>query len=175
LEDEPLFLEGHPSIWAAIYRKSFLFDSNILFKEEDGGAWVDNPFFLETSLKANTIVYTHTPYYYYRENNEDSSSNNLRDLSIPAKRINDMFKVLDDSGCSNTRIREMLYQRLFRYIEITLENSDDSGIALDYETCKSIKESLENVDLDFVRNRLTTKQKRIYYKYRSPLILSQFV
>ena len=62
LEQQPLFLEGHPSIWAGIYRTKFLQDNDIRFLEEDGGAWVDNPFFIETAIKAQTIVYTNDPY-----------------------------------------------------------------------------------------------------------------
>lgn len=101
----PLFLEGHPSIWAAIYKRSFLINNNIKFIEENGGGWVDNPFFYETALKAERIVYKDIPYYYYRESNENSSSNNLRDLSVPIKRIDEMFDILDDMNCNDKEIK----------------------------------------------------------------------
>lgn len=172
--DEPLFLEGHPSIWSAIYKRSFLANNNITFLEEDGGAWVDNPFFYETALKAENILYTHVPYYYYRQTNENSSSNNLQDLSIPARRINDLFKILDENKEESNEIRQMLYRRLFRYIEITMENNDNSTDNLDYETCKALNEALSNVDEDYVHKKLSNNHKRYYYKFRSPLILYQF-
>lgn len=172
--NQPVFFDGHPSIWSAIYRKSFLFNNNINFIEEEGGGWVDNPFLFETALKADTIIYTNRPYYYYRQSNENSSSNNLKDLSIPSRRISDMFDVLDKCGCEDTQIIESLYRRLFRYVEITLENNDNDLESLDYKTCKSLYEALNRVDEDYVHNQLSNKQKQYYYSLSSPLILSKF-
>lgn len=173
VEDNPLFLEGHPSIWTAIYKRSFLINNDIKFLEEDGGGWVDNPFFYETALKANTIVYKNIPYYYYRESNENSSTNNLKDLSIPIKRINDMFNILDDINCENEEIKEMLHKRLWRYIEIIIENNNNSSNNLDYETVNMMHKVLRRLDHSSVRN-LSNKEKQIYYKFVSPLILYQF-
>ncbi len=174
LVDEPLFLEGHPSIWAGIYRKSFLTGNNIQFLEEEGGAWVDNPFFIETAIKAQTIVYTNTPYYYYREDNTKSSTNSLSDLSIPLKRANEMFEVLDQSEYENNdTVREMLYRRLLRYVEIIMETEDDLK-NYDYETCRSFNQALKNIDREYVREKLTNDQKKMYYKLASPLILARF-
>lgn len=173
VEDNPLFLEGHPSIWAAIYKRSFLINNDIKFLEEDGGGWVDNPFFYETALKANTIVYKNIPYYYYRESNENSSTNNLDDLSIPVKRINDMFNILDDLDCKNNEIEKMLHKRLWRYIEIIFENNDNSYDNLDYDTVYMLNKVLRRLDQSSVRN-LSNKEKQIYYKFASPLILYQF-
>ena len=45
LNEQSLFVTGHPSIWAGIYRREFLEKNNIRFKEEPKGGWVDNPFF----------------------------------------------------------------------------------------------------------------------------------
>ena len=172
--NEPLFLEGHPSIWSAIYKRTFLINNNIKFIEENGGGWVDNPFFYETALKAGTVVYTNKPYYIYREDNENSSTNNLKDLSIPARRINDIFNILDSCDCHDTRILEMLYKRLFRYVEITMENNDNDIESLDYKTCKSLYVALNRVDEKFVRNNISNNEKGYYYKFSSPLILSKF-
>lgn len=173
VENNPLFLEGHPSIWAAIYKRSFLIKNEIKFLEEDGGGWVDNPFFYETALKARTIVYKNVPYYYYRESNENSSTNNLRDLSVPVKRINDMFNILDDLNCNNEEIKKMLHKRLWRYIEIIFENNNNSLDNLNYDTVYMINKVLRRLDKAYVRN-LSNKEKRIYYKFVSPLIFHQF-
>lgn len=172
-KDHPLFLEGHPSIWAAIYKKSFLINNNIKFKEEAGGGWVDNPFFYETALKAERIVYKDIPYYYYRESNENSSSNNLKDLSIPLKRINEMFDILDDLNCNSKEIKNTLYKRLCRYVEIIIENNGNSTDNLDYETLNILNKVLLRVDKSYVQN-LSNKEKRFYYKFASPLILYKF-
>ncbi len=172
--EEPLFLEGHPSIWAAIYKKSFLIKNKITFREEPGGAWVDNPFFLETALKANSIRYINKPLYFYREDNENSSSNNLQDLSIPAGRILDMFDILEKEKCDNDEIKNMIYKRLFRYVEITIENNNNSTEGLDYKTSKSLYEALKKVDFEYVQYNVNNKDKKLYYKFRSPLILKGF-
>lgn len=174
IEDKPIFLEGHPSIWAAIYKRSFIVNNEITFLEEEGGAWVDNPFFYETALKAQTLKYTNTPYYYYRESNENSSTNNLTNLSIPAKRIKDIFKVLKENECDNPEIKQLFYNRLFRYVEIIIENQQKSGEELDYEATEAIHEILRTVNLEYVQEKLSTKDKRIYYKFASPLILAKF-
>lgn len=174
LGQHPIFLEGHPSIWAAIYRRKFLQNNSIKFLEEEGGAWVDNPFFIETAIKAQTIVYTDAPYYYYREDNIKSSSNDLTDLSIPLKRISEMFDVLDQSEYKdNVTIREMLYRRLSRYVEIIMENEDDYT-NYDYDTCKSFNRALQNIDKNYVRKKFSNEQKKLYYKLASPLILVRF-
>lgn len=174
LGEEPLFLEGHPSIWAGIYKRSFLINNNIRFLEEEGGAWVDNPFFVETAIKAQTIFYTNTPYYYYREDNIESSTNSLSDYSIPLKRIDDMFKVLEQSEYENNdTIKQMLYRRLLRYIEIIMEK-DDNLDNYDYETRKSFNQALKNIDEEYVHEKLTNEQKKMYYKLASPLILAKF-
>ena len=172
-EKQPLFLEGHPSIWAAIYKRSFLINNDIKFLEEEGGAWVDNPFFYESALKADGIVYKNVPYYFYRESNQNSSSNNLKDLSIPLKRIKDMFEVLDNLNCNNEKIKESLYRRLLRYIEIIMENNNNSLDGLDYGTIEVLNNVLMRINKNYVRN-LSNKQKQIYYKYSSPLILSSY-
>lgn len=174
IEDFPIFLEGHPSIWAAIYKRSFLINNNITFLEEEGGAWVDNPFFYETAIKAQTIKYINVPYYYYRESNENSSSNNLKDLSIPVKRIRDIFNILEKNDCDNYEIKTLLYNRLFRYMEIIIENNGNSQENLDYETTKIINEVLQKVDKKYVQDKLSNKHKQIYYKFASPLILAKF-
>ncbi|WP_323735668.1 glycosyltransferase family 2 protein [Methanosphaera sp. ISO3-F5] len=174
INNQPIFLEGHPSIWSAIYKRSFLLNNEIMFLEEEGGAWVDNPFFYETALKAQTIRYTDTPYYYYRESNENSSTNNLTNLSIPAKRIKDIFEVLKDNEWDNPEIKILFYNRIFRYIEIIIENQEKSGEELDYEATKDVHEILRNVDITYVQENLSTKNKRIYYKFASPLILAKF-
>ena len=55
LEKYPRLLRGHPSIWSAIYKKTFLDNIKIKFIEEPGGGWVDNPFFFETFCAAESI------------------------------------------------------------------------------------------------------------------------
>ena len=114
--DYPDFIIGHPSIWAAIYKKNFLIENDIKFIEAPGGGWVDNPFLYETALCAKSIVYCHEQLYYYRELNPNSSTNNMSDLTIPMKRMGDVLDVLDKYSCSNEDILYHVYTTIFIHI-----------------------------------------------------------
>ena len=174
LEQQPLFIEGHPSIWSAIYKKDFLEKNGITFAEEDGGSWVDNPFFIETAIKAETICYTNEAYYYYRITNPESSTNKLESSHIPVERILNIFDILEENNMENPKILERIYHRLFRYTEIILENNDFNHLNLDYKTTKMIYTALNKADENFVKTNLENNYRKIYYKYSSPLILKRF-
>ena len=174
LTEVPNFVEGHPSVWAAIYLKSFLNKNNIKFVEEPGGGWVDNPFFYETAIKANKIRYTDEAFYYYRVSNPNSSSNNFTDFTLPMRRVLDIFNVFDSSNFNDNDVTILFYNRLFRYIEIILENNDLDMNNLDYDTCLSIQNVLKKVDEGIVRKYLIRNFKVLYYKFSSPLLLKKF-
>lgn len=174
LKEEPLFVEGHPSVWAGIYRKEFLINNNIQMVEEKGGGWVDNPFFYETAITANSIKYVHKAFYYYRESNPDSSSNNFTDFTLPMRRVLDLFDIFEKYGCVSEDVKILFYNRLFRYIEIILENNDLDYTKLDYDTCFYIQKVLKNVDEDFVKTKMNNNFKKLYYKFISPLFLMRF-
>ena len=174
LEEEVRFLEGHPSIWAGIYNRSFLEKFNIRFKEEPGGGWVDNPFFYETAICARSIKYTDEAFYYYRESNPNSSSNSLNDYTIPMKRVLDMFEILEKHDCKNEGILVSFYNRLFRYIEIILENNNNTDKDLTYDACFYIHEVVKKLDENIVKTKMKFNFQKLYYKYVSPLFMSRF-
>lgn len=104
IEEEPLLLRYHPSIWSAIYKKEFLDDCSIRFKEVPGAGWVDNPFMVETLCQARTIAYIDEAFYCYREDRTGSSSNNIADYRIPLDRWIEMTETLNRIGISDKRI-----------------------------------------------------------------------
>lgn len=174
LKEEPLFIEGHPSIWAGIYLKEFLDKNNIRFIEAPKGGWVDNPFFYETALKAEKIVYFDEPVYYYRITNPNSSSNDFGDNALPMKRILDIYEVLEENKVQDENIILLFYNRLFRYIEIILENNDNDINSLEYKDCCYIQKVLKKLDENFVQENLITNFRVLYYKFMSPLLLERF-
>ena len=174
LKEKPLFIEGHPSIWAGIYLKEFLDRNNITFLEAPKGGWVDNPFFYETALKARKIIYLDKPVYFYRETNPNSSTNDFNDDTLPMKRILDIYDILEENKVQDENIIFFFYKRIFIYIEIILENNGDDLTSLDYETCCYIQRVLKKVDYDFVRSELISNFKVLYYKFMSPLLLQHF-
>ena len=174
LKEQPLFIEGHPSIWAGIYLKDFLEMNNINFLEVPKGGWVDNPFFYETALKAQKIIYLDKEVYYYRVTNPNSSTNDLNDDTLPMKRILDIYDILEKNQVQDENILLFFYNRLFRYIEIILENNNNDLSSLDYETCCYIQKVLKKIDDNVVRYELKRTFKVLYYKFMSPLLFYHF-
>ena len=174
LKEQPLFIEGHPSIWAGIYLKDFLEKNNINFLEVPKGGWVDNPFFYETALKAQKIIYLDKEVYYYRVTNPKSSTNDFNDDTLPMKRILDIYNILEENRVQDENIMLFFYNRLFRYIEIILENNDDGMSSLDYETCCYIHNALKKIDSNIVRYELKRNFKVLYYRFMSPLLFYHF-
>ncbi|MCD7782064.1 MAG: glycosyltransferase [Methanosphaera sp.] len=174
IDEYPYFLEGHPSIWSGIYKRSFLEDNDIKFIEEKGGGWVDNPFFYETAILASSIRYTPEAFYHYRESNTDSSSHNFNDFSLPMRRVLDIFDVLERHNYNNHDVIVLFYNRLFRYVEIILENNYNDENKLDYKTACYINKALAKVDESIVKEDLIPNFQKIYYKYLSPLFVKRF-
>ena len=112
--DCPRVVQHHPSIWSAIYRRGFIEDANIRFKEVPGAGWVDNPFLFETMCQAKSIVFKNTPYYCYREDLPGSSSA-TRVLSLSFERWNDMADVVDRLNITDQGVRKALATIAFRY------------------------------------------------------------
>lgn len=160
-------LKGHPSIWAAIYKKSFLEDNNISFMEAPGGGWVDNPFLFQTALSAESIAYNDGPYYYYRELNPNSSSNDLKDLTLPMTRMMDNLDVMEDYSCNDEDILTALYIRIFWHIYDLLKK--DNFKKQELEVLKGFHNVLTRLDENIIKNRFNLKDQITYYKYISPL------
>ena len=165
----PVFLDGHPSIWAGIYRKDFLDKNQIRFMEEDGAGWVDNPFFYQTTFQAEKIVYRHVPYYYYRETNPNSSSNNLSDFTIPIKRMMDNLDIVEKFNLTDELILKHVYLRAFAYIYniFRREGYEDHMDVL--RPC--IRKMLLRLDEEIVLKHMKQKMKDTYYDFVSPLKL----
>lgn len=162
LDQEAEFLFHHPSIWTAIYKRSFLDEFGIRMKEVPGAGWVDNPFLIETLVQARSIVYVDRPLYYYREFNAGSSSN-VKDPSVIIDRWLDMDDIIKRLHISSQRILEGHYNRGCAYIEMLNQ---------DFDVTKSpIKEGLgkmmERIDRNAVlrSNRISRNYKKAYLSH----------
>ena len=122
IKDAAHLLTHHPSIWSAIYRKSFLTDHNIRFHEIPGAGWADNPFLIETLCQTDRIGYLDTPYYYYREETpEKSKAFALNNTLIPFDRWNDMMDIIEKLGVTDECILRAHNSRGFTYLSGVLE------------------------------------------------------
>lgn len=136
ITDATHLLHHHPSIWSAIYRKSFLDEFDIRFKPIPGAGWADNPFLVETLCRARSIVYLDQPYYCYREDTEEKSANFHRNNpDIPFDRWNEMLDIIEDLGITDERILCAHYSRGFMYMSGVLEqhNADEPAVRAQIE------------------------------------------
>lgn len=110
-------LAHHPSIWSALYRKAFLDQHGIRFREYPGAGWADNPFLVETLCQTNRIAYLDKPYYCYREETPEKAAASLRvNPLMPLERWHDMQDALDHLGENNPRIMQVHAERGFTYL-----------------------------------------------------------
>ena len=100
-------LTRHPSIWSAIYRRAFLNEKHISFKEVPGGAWVDGPFAVQTLLEAKDAIFYDHPLYNYREDNPEASS--AQDISAFApERFCEMVQIQKEISPHDKAMRSAL-------------------------------------------------------------------
>lgn len=167
IQEQPIFLDGHPSIWAGIYKNDFLKENDIRFMEINGAGWVDNPFFYETTFRAEKIIYTHVPYYYYRETNPNSSSNSLADFTIPIRRMLDNLDIVDEFKVRDEMVLKHVYLRAFAYINNILRREGHEEHMP--EVRPFIQEMLLRLDEKLVLKHMPQKHIDAYYKFISPI------
>ena len=156
------FIKGHPCIWAAIYKKSFLEKNNIKFMEEPGAGWVDNPFLFTTAICAQSITYRDEPFYYYRELNPESSTNDLSDLTLPMRRMLDVFDILDNYSYNYDEFLSVFYIRVFGHVRDIVKNYDIDGKE---DVLSYIREVLKRLKEEIVLKDFGLEEQTIYYKY----------
>jgi glycosyltransferase involved in cell wall biosynthesis len=136
ITDYPVFFYHHPSIWSALYKKSFLDKKNIRFNEVKGAGWVDNPFNMKALILADSITWDSQAYYYYRQTNTDASSN-LKDYNIPIDRVIEMLDFIENYPKKYKIISEYLLLRILAYVDICIKTILNSEKEENFETAKS--------------------------------------
>ena len=169
VDEYPNILFGHPAIWSAIYKKSFLDENNIYFKEVDGGGWVDHPFALKALLLAKSIKYKNEPSYYHRELDCNTSLNTLDDLSVPMYRMIDNLDILEEYSITDEKIIENVYAHIFWYMNDILNHE-----LFEKQKIKiliSFQAVLRRLDSNFIEKHFNFDTQKLYYKYLSPINL----
>ena len=161
IADAAHLLCHHPSIWSAIYRKSFLDERNIRFKEIPGAGWADNPFLVETLCQTDRIGYFDTAYYCYREETPEKSKNFAHSNTLlPLERWNDMMDILERLGITDKRILRAHNSRGFTYLSGIIEEVDLTHDDV-REAAKHMFERMD-ADLVFSDNEVSPGMKRLY-------------
>lgn len=116
-------LTRHPSIWSALYRRSFLAEKHIKFKEAPGAAWVDGPFAVQTFLEAKEVLFYDAPIYNYREDNPQASS--AKDISAFApERFSEMIQIQETLSPHDKEMRQALVVVGLNYFDRIVSSED---------------------------------------------------
>ena len=94
--DKPQIITRVPSIWAALYRRSFLLGEGISFRETPGAAFQDTAFCLKVLYAARRAVVIRRPFLHYRMDNPGSSS----------KTTDKVFTVCDEMDEAEAFLRQ---------------------------------------------------------------------
>ncbi len=165
ITDAAHLLCHHPSIWSAIYRKSFLDKHDIRFREIPGAGWADNPFLIETLCQTDRIGYFDTEYYCYREETpEKTKSFALNNTLLPFERWNDMMDELERLDITDERILRAHNSRGFTYLSGIIEEVDLTHDNV-REAAKHMFERMD-ADLVFTDSELSPGMKRLFADLR---------
>lgn len=142
----------HPAIWTALYRKEFLTQNNINFKEVPGAGWVDNPFLIASHCSGARLVYTDSALYNYRENGyAEAATFAQRQPKIPLERWNDMMDVVDARNITSDVVLNALTLRGINYALLTKDaliwrEEHDAAGQIDSEVRDLLAKSFERMD-----------------------------
>jgi len=155
----------HPSIWSALYKRSFLESKGIRFHEIPGAGWADNPFLAETLCQADAIVYLDKPYYHYREETaEKAEAFHRNGWRIAIDRWHDMMDVYERLNVTDENILRAHARRAFTYIGGILEqhSADEPEIR---EALESVFARL-NDKIVFSEAHVSPGSKQLYAKIK---------
>ena len=95
-KDNLLMLTNHASVWAGIYKKSFLDKNNIRFLETQGASYQDMSFNFKVIVFSKTIKLIDKPLLYYRQDNPASSINNPGKVYCVCDEYDELTRFLNE-------------------------------------------------------------------------------
>lgn len=115
-------------LWTGIYKKSFL--KGILFSETPGAAFQDIGFLIQTTQKADRVIYIKDKLYHYCIDREGASSNDGRGLSYSYEEFN---KITEKEKLSGQEAK-LLYGRMAKsliccYSQLTIDRRNHEKVA----------------------------------------------
>lgn len=126
----PILLETHPAIWSALYRRDFLMHENIRFRPYPGAGWADNPFLIDTLVRAQSIVFLDKMYYHYRNDLPKTKKVYRTELNLlPMQRWLEMTGQLKDLQVTEEDIWAAHYVRGFNYLDTLAEEYEFEMLA----------------------------------------------
>ena len=86
----------HASVWAGIYKKSFLDKNNIRFLETPGASYQDMAFMFKVLASVEKIKLLNIPLLYYRQDNPASSINNPNKVFCVCDEYEELTRFLNN-------------------------------------------------------------------------------
>lgn len=116
--DCPEYLQGSPSIWAAIYRRDMLQQHAIRFSETPGASFQDLGFCMRTWFYARLIAFTPESLYHYKVDNPASSTRRMEDGAWAVYREVELQKDLFAQIPPEDKLkRTLLVRRIFHSMQ----------------------------------------------------------
>lgn len=162
VQDNPVFLAFHPSIWSALYRRDFLTEHGIRFPEYPGAGWADNPFLVDTVCQAAAMVYYDRAFYRYRADLPGSTLNHATADAVtrPFDRWLTMLDRALELGAGQKNVLEALYFRGFTYADGAIyDDGRDNPLVQD-----GLKRIFTRMDPEIVlaSPRISSKRKKLF-------------
>lgn len=168
IEQYPELLIYHPSVWTCLYRREFLEAHKIRFIEPLGAGWSDNPFFFSTLIQAKKIIWSNEKHYYYRRTNPECSSN-LKDCTIPFRRLWEILCFFDENNITNPVILDYFYKRCLIYAQDVVSNQYFDPD----EMYKYMTKVISKIDPERLKQDFYTKEERrmhaLFYRTKEEL------
>lgn len=87
-----------PSIWSAIYKRSFLNENNINFLTTPGASYQDTSFTFKVFASTKKVFLTSKAYLYYRQDNPGSSINDKSKAGVLFKEYDEINRFIEERG-----------------------------------------------------------------------------
>lgn len=102
-----------PSIWSALYRRSFLEENSIRFLETPGASYQDASFNFKVWASAEKVVLVDRAFLHYRQDNEASSVNSPGKVYCVCDEYDEMIRYVDTLPEKKDRLRSVLVRMRF--------------------------------------------------------------
>lgn len=94
--DNPKIFGVHPSVWASLYKKSFLEENDIWFQETPGASYQDIAFAFKVNANAKRICFIRDAVLNYRVDNVDSSVHNPQKIFCVCDELKEIDRYIGD-------------------------------------------------------------------------------
>jgi glycosyltransferase involved in cell wall biosynthesis len=96
----------HPSVWSALYRKSYLEENDILFLETPGASYQDISFAFKVFSNAERVCFIKDSILNYRVDNVDSSVHNPQKIFCVCDELNEIERYINERAMRGTLKKE---------------------------------------------------------------------